>query len=112
MKAAASSMFQTMMVPHNEKIITIEQVSHYEPNHSSKIDNMLPLVCTSSDTSPLIDMGPIIFKYPSLIGTYHGAPPLIHLSTNVCVISFYGMETRDTIPPIEPFPLPEIPLIE
>jgi hypothetical protein len=78
MKAMASSVFQTMIFPHNEKIITIDHVSHYEPNHSSNIDNILPLVCTSSDAYPIMDMGPKIFKDLSLLGAYHGAPPLIH----------------------------------
>jgi hypothetical protein len=75
MKAVASSMFRTMMFPHNGKIITIDQLTHYEPNHSANIDNILPLVCTSSDAYSVIDMGPRIFKDPSLLGAYHGAPP-------------------------------------
>jgi hypothetical protein len=75
MKAVASSIFRTMMLPHNGKIITIDQVSHYEPNPSANIDNILPLIHTSHDTYPLIEMGPGIFKDPSLLGTYHGAPP-------------------------------------
>jgi hypothetical protein len=33
MKAVASSIFRMMMFPHNWKIITIDQVSHYETNH-------------------------------------------------------------------------------
>jgi hypothetical protein len=49
MKAVASSVFRTMMFPHNGKIITIDQLTHYEPNHSTNIDNILPLVRTSSD---------------------------------------------------------------
>jgi hypothetical protein len=49
MKAVASSVFRTMMFPHNGKIVTIDQLTHYEPNHSTNIDNILPLVCTSSD---------------------------------------------------------------
>ena len=32
MKAVASFVFQTMMFPHNARIITIDQVSHYEPS--------------------------------------------------------------------------------
>jgi hypothetical protein len=34
MKAVASSVFRTMMFPHNGKIVTIDQLTHYEPNHS------------------------------------------------------------------------------
>ena len=76
MKAFASSVFRTMMFPHNGKIITIDQVSHYEPNTSANIDNILPFVHTNHEAYPLIEMGPEIFKDPSLLGTYHGAPPL------------------------------------
>jgi hypothetical protein len=111
MKVVASSVFRMMMFPHNGKIITIDQVSHYEPNPSSNIDNILPLVHTNSDAYPLIEMGPRIFKDPSLLGTYHGAPPLIHPSAQVCVISSDGMETGDTIPPTEASSLPDIPLV-
>jgi hypothetical protein len=48
MKAISSSVFSTMMFPHNGKIITIDQLTHYDPNHFSNIDNILPLVHTSS----------------------------------------------------------------
>jgi hypothetical protein len=87
MKEVASSVFRMMMFPHNRKIITIDQVSHYEPNPSSNIDNILPFVHTNLDVYPLIEMGPNIFKDPSFLGTYHGAPPLIHPSAQVCIIS-------------------------
>jgi hypothetical protein len=69
MKAVASFIFQTMMFPHNGKIVTIDQVSHYEPNPSANIDNILPLIHTSHDAYSLIEMGPGIFKDPSLLGT-------------------------------------------
>jgi hypothetical protein len=68
-----SSVFRSMMFLHNRKIVTIDQITHYEPNHSTNIDNILPLVCTSFDAYSLIDMGPRIFKHPSLLGAYHGA---------------------------------------
>jgi hypothetical protein len=110
MKDVASSMFQMMMFPHNGKIITIDQVSHYNPNPSSNIDNILPLVNTNLEAYPLIKMGPEIFKDPSLLGTYHGAPPHIHPSAKVCVISFDGMETGDIIPTTEASSLPDAPL--
>jgi hypothetical protein len=101
-----------MIFPHNGKIITIDQVSHYKPNHSPNIDNILPLIHTNFDVYPLIDMGSIIFKDPLLLGTYHGAPPLIHSLTQVCVISSDGTETRDTIPPTEASLPLDVPPVE
>ena len=78
MKAVASSIFRTIMFPHNGKIVTIDQVSHYDPNPSANLDNILPLIHTKQDVYPLIEMGPGIFKDPSLLGTYHGATPVLH----------------------------------
>jgi hypothetical protein len=112
MKEVAYFMFQMMMFPQNGKIITIDQISHYEDNHSANIDNILPLVCTSYDDYSIIDMGPRVFKDPSLLGVYHGAPPLIHPSTKVCVISSNGTDTGDTIHPIEASPYLDVPLVE
>jgi hypothetical protein len=111
MKAVASSAFRAMMFPHNRKIVTIDQVSHYEPNLSANIDNILPLIHTSHDTNPLIKMGLGIFKYPSLLGTYHGAPPLFHPSHQVCVVSSNGTNIEDTLPPREASIISDIPLV-
>jgi hypothetical protein len=104
MKAVASYVFQTMMFPHNGKIITIDQLTHYEPNHSANIDNILPLVHIISDAYSIIYMGPKIFKDPSLLGSYHGSPPLLHPSTQVCVESSNGKNIRDNTPPIDASP--------
>jgi hypothetical protein len=101
MKVVVSFVFQTMMFPHNGKIITIDQVSHYEPNPSSNIDNILPFIHTNLDAYPLIEMGPEIFRDPSLLGTYYRAPLLLHPSAQVCVISSNGMTIENNLPPTE-----------
>jgi hypothetical protein len=111
MKAFASFVFHAMIFPHNGNIITIDQVSHYEPNLSSNINNILPFVHTNLNAYPLIEMAPIIFKDPSLLGTYHRAPLLIHPSAQVCVISSNGPSTGDTIPATEASSLPDVPLV-
>jgi hypothetical protein len=111
MKAVASSVFRTMMFPHNRKIITIGQVSHYEPNPFSNIDNILPLIHTNFETYPLIEMGPKIFNDPSLLGTYHGAPPLLHPSNQVCIVSSNRTDTEDTLPPREASIISDVPLV-
>ena len=98
MKAVASSVFRTIMFPHNEKIITVDQVSYYEPNPSANVDNILPLIHTNQDVYPLVEMGPGIFKDPSLLGTYHGVPPLLP-PNQVCVVSSNKTHTEDARPP-------------
>ena len=99
------------MFPHNGKIVTIDQVSHYEPNPSSNLDNILPLIHTNKDTYPLVEMGPKIFKDTSLLGTYHGTPPLIHPLAQVCVISSNETHTEDARPPHEALVIPDIPIV-
>jgi hypothetical protein len=111
MKAVEYSVFQTMMFPHNGKIVTIDQVSHYEPNPSSNLDKILPLIHTNQDAYPLIKMGPGIFKDPSLLGTYHGAPPLLHPANQVCVISSNETHTEVTHPPQEALVIPDIQIV-
>jgi hypothetical protein len=108
MKAVASFVFRTIMFPHNRKIITFDQVSHYEPNPSANLDNILPFIHTNQDAYPLVEMGPGIFKYPSLLGTYHGAPPLLHPTNQVCVISSNRTHTKDASPPQEASVIPDI----
>jgi hypothetical protein len=110
MKAVASFVFQTIMFPHNGKIMTIDQVSHYEPNPSANLDNILPLIHTNHDTYPLIEMGPRIFKDPSLLGTYHGEPPLLP-PNQVCVISSNGTHMEDAHPPQEASVIPDISIV-
>jgi hypothetical protein len=95
------------MFPHNGKIVTIDQVSHYEPNPSANLDNILPLIHTNKDVYPLIEMGPRIFKDPSLLGTYHGAPPLLP-PNQVCVVSSNKTHTEDAHPPQEASVIPDV----
>jgi hypothetical protein len=111
MKAVASFVFRTMMFPHNRKIITTDQVSHYEPNPSSNIDNILPLIQTNPEAYPLIEMGSIIFKDPSLLGTYHGAPLLLHPSNQVYIVSSKGYDMEDTLPPRYTSIISDVPLV-
>jgi hypothetical protein len=107
MKAVASSVFRTIMFPHNGKIVTIDQVSHYEPNPSANLDNILPLIHANQDIYPLVDMGPGMFKDSSLLGTYHGAPPLLPPS-QVCAISSKETPTEDTHSPQEASVIPGV----
>jgi hypothetical protein len=107
MKAVASSIFRTIMFPHNGKIVTIDQVTHYEPNPSASLDNILPFIHTNQDVYPLVEMGPGIFKDPFLLGTYHGAPPLLPPS-QVCVVSTKNTLQENTHPPQEASLIPDV----
>jgi hypothetical protein len=112
MKVEASSVLRMMMFPHNGKIVTINQLTHYKANHSANIDNILPLVYTNLYASSIIDMCPRIFKDPSLLGAYHGAPPLLHPSAQVCGMSSNGKNIRDITLPTKAPPHIEVPPFE
>jgi hypothetical protein len=107
MKAVASSVFRTIMFPHNGKIVTIDQVTHYEPNPSASLDNILPLIHANHEVYPLVEMGPGMFKDPSLLGTYHGAPPLLP-PNQVCVVTSNKTPTEDTHPAQEASSSPDV----
>jgi hypothetical protein len=100
MKEIASSVFHTMMFPHNGKIITINQITHYEPNHSANTDNILPLVRTSSNDFPVFNISPGLFQDPSMLGTYQGAPSFLKpsFSAQVCVVSSKGTNIKYKTP--------------
>jgi hypothetical protein len=114
MKVVASSVFHTMMFPHNGKIITIDQLTHYEPNHSTNIDNILPLVHVSSNDFPVANIGPGLFQDPSMLDTYQGAPPFLNpsFSAQVCVVSSKGTDIRDKTPITESPPHIKVPPVE
>jgi hypothetical protein len=113
MKAIASSVFRTMMFPHNEKIVTIDQLTHYEPNHSANIDNILPLVHVSPNDFSVANIGPELFQDPSMLGTCQGAPPSLNpsFSAQVCVVSSKRTDTEDTLPPREASIIFDVPLV-
>jgi hypothetical protein len=56
-------------------------------------------------------MGLGIFKDPSLLGTYHGAPPLLHPANQVCVISSNRTHTEDVRPPPEASVIHDVPIV-
>jgi hypothetical protein len=114
MKAVDSSVFRTMMFPHNGKIDTIDQPTHYEPNHSTNIDNILPLVHVSSNDFPVANIGPRLFQDPSMLCPYQGAPPFLNPSftTQVCVVSSKGIDIVDNTPITESPPHIKVPPVE
>jgi hypothetical protein len=95
MQVVASSVFHTMLFPHNGKIVTIDQLTHHEPNQSGHIDNILPLIHSSTDLVPMIDVRPGIFQDPSLIGTYQGFPHPNPTTVIVCIVTTDGVEIPD-----------------
>jgi hypothetical protein len=103
-----------MMFPRNGKIVTIDQLTHYEPNHSTNIDNILPLIDVRSDDFTVANIGPGLFQDPSMLGTYQGAPPFLNPSSSaqVSVVSSKGTYIGDKTPIIESPPHIKVPPVK
>jgi hypothetical protein len=93
-KVMNSFVFLTMIFAHNEKVITVDQLTHYEPHPIANLDNILPLIGAQLEVSPFMEMGLGIFQDPSLFDTYQcdplGIPP--SNSTQVCTITYVTIE--------------------
>jgi hypothetical protein len=103
-----------MMSPHNGKIVTIDQLTHYKSNHSANINNILPLVRASLDDFLVVNISPGLFQDPSMLGTYQGAPPFLKpsFSAQLCVVSSKGTNIKYKTPITESPPHIEVPPVE
>jgi hypothetical protein len=84
-----------MIFPHNGKVITVDQLTHYEPCPTMNLDKIIPLIGAQLEFSPFVEMGPGIFQDPLLLGTYQGDPPCIPPSDyiQVCTITSITIES-------------------
>jgi hypothetical protein len=113
MKAVASSVFRTMMFPHNGKIVTIDQLTHYEPNHPANIGNIVPLVHVFPNDFPVAHNGSRLFQDPPMVSTCQETQPFLNpsFSAQVCVISSKGTDMKDTLPSREASIISNVPLV-
>ena len=77
MKVVASSIFRTIMLPHDGKVVTIDQLTYYDPKSQLHLENVLPTLEGSQSITSFSDVCPEICQYYSLLGTYNGPPPPI-----------------------------------
>jgi len=89
MKAITLSMFHLMMFPHEGKVVTIDQLTYYEPRSPENLDNVLPNLLGKASVSTYVNIRPDIFKDSSLLGTYASPPPYIptEMAPLLCTIS-------------------------
>lgn len=87
MKEVASSLYRIMMFPHNGKVVTINQLTYHEPDTKGTPDNINSHVHNHLHLEANID--PKIIKKSTLLGAYHGEPPITPHEL-VCVLSTEG----------------------
>ena len=75
MKAIALAVFHIMMFPHNGKIVPLDQLTYYDPKPQTNLDNVMPTLGGSQPITSYTKVSPGVFKYSTLLGTYHDPPP-------------------------------------
>lgn len=119
MQFFSSFVFHTMLFSHNGKIVTINQLTHYEPNQSGNLNKILKIIRASTDLFPIINVEPSIFQDPSLVGSYQGGPPSLPTtwidqfytitSNNVEILHDPSLEGA-TPPSFMEIPIPQVTL--
>jgi len=70
-KAVASLVFCTMMFPYEGKVVTIEQLTYYEPRATTNLEKVCPTIGASQQTTPsYTELGPGVYKDSTLLGAY------------------------------------------
>ena len=78
MSTIASSVFRIMMFPHEDRIITIDQLADSEKHPLTNTDVILPYVYTTTNGLSLYqEYGPGQFKPSFILGSFVGDPPII-----------------------------------
>ena len=78
MSSKESSVFRIMMFHHEDRIITVDQLTHIEKRPLTNTDMVLPYVDTTTDgLARYQEYGPGQFKLSSVLGSFLGDPPII-----------------------------------
>jgi hypothetical protein len=83
-----------MIFPHNEKIVTVDLLTHYDPQSTPNLDNNLPLIGENQEFFSYIEMSLGIFKESFILGTFKGVPPQVSpiYFVQFCTITLVTME--------------------
>ena len=85
MIVVASSIFRLLQFPHQENIVTIDQLDFYSPDITSTMKNNVPLLEQSNPQYKNVGFG--ILKGSTLMGVFPSNPPPTYLVSSVNMIS-------------------------
>jgi len=75
MLAIASAVFRKMCFPHEGKIVTIDQLTYYEPSSLTSPKSIISSMSDKYYSTPLTSVSPKVYKDSSLLGSFPGPPP-------------------------------------
>ena len=86
MRAMASTEFFLMMLPHDGKIVMVDQLNYHDPQRPMAPTNVIPTINTIVDstiTPPLLATGPGLFIDMNMTTSFLLLPPSPTLSGTV-----------------------------
>ena len=96
MLVVPSIVHRKMSFAHNGKIVTIDQLTYYEPKSQTSPKSTISPVANKQTIDPLTSVSPGVYKDSSLLGTFPVLPPPISdpISSNVIIISGFPQAAR------------------
>ena len=79
MTCVVSYVFHVIFFPYQHKMVTIDQLDYYMTDLSTNLELTIPFIGDSKMISDGISVG--IFKYSSLMGTFHIPPPVRYIAS-------------------------------
>lgn len=67
-KVVASSLYQVIMFPHNNKVVTIYQLIYHEPGAKGSLDNIISRL--QKNVPPHIEVRTSMIENSTLLGDY------------------------------------------
>ena len=78
MRAVASSIFRTMMFPHEGRVVKVDQLTYHDPNAPTAPKNVLPMIeqpVSDATTSLVSSVGPGVYSDAPMTSTFQSIPP-------------------------------------
>ena len=74
MSVITSMFFHKMCFPHEWKIVTINQLTYYEPTSVTSLESIISSMFDKQSSTPPTSVSPRVYTYSSLLGGFHGPP--------------------------------------
>ena len=77
MSVVTFTILDKMCFPHEWNIITIDQLTYYEPTFMTYPESIILSMSNNQSLAPPTSVSPEVYKYSSLLGAFSSPPPLI-----------------------------------
>ena len=108
MSTIPSAVHHKMSFPHNGKIVTIDQLTYYEPKSQTSPESIISSVANKQTVEPLTSVSPRVYKDSSLLGSFPGLLPPIYnpISSNFCMMQSSRVSLKQLASASQQLPCP------